>query len=152
MSKDIRIFWVGLAAYAFSFFLLAVASTPPGSAVPGFFAAVDALWLPFDSIFKPANAGIFEGRLLECTSLLVSGLINPVFLAAAFLKLTCLYPRTVLVLKILVLLMIPFCWIFFAITREGLYPREGHFVWLLGMLSVLFSERLSLLSLQRDTA
>jgi len=34
--------------------------------------------------------------------------------------------------------MIPFCWIVF--YNERLYPREGHILWVAGMVLALFSE------------
>lgn len=65
---------------------------------------------------------------------LISGLINPVFIAAlvALLK---QHWRLFRVLRVFVLLMLPFCWITFEILR----PREGYFLWTLGMLLVFFS-------------
>ncbi len=45
------------------------------------------------------------------------------------------------VLRIVVILMIPFCWVVF--HYESLHPREGHFVWIIGMLLVLFSPELA---------
>jgi hypothetical protein len=42
------------------------------------------------------------------------------------------------------LLMIPCCWVVF--HDEKLYPREGHFVWIIGMLLVLFSSTRTLTS------
>ena len=65
---------------------------------------------------------------------LISGLINPVFIAAlvALLK---QHWRLFRVLRVFVLLMLPFCWITFEILR----PREGYVLWTLGMLLVLFS-------------
>jgi len=47
------------------------------------------------------------------------------------------YERTVAILRIVVLLMMPFCWVVFH-DHES-YPREGHFLWLFGMVLVVFS-------------
>jgi hypothetical protein len=38
-------------------------------------------------------------------------------------------------------MMIPFCWIVF--HYENLSPRLGHFLWILGMLLVLFANKIS---------
>jgi hypothetical protein len=72
----------------------------------------------------------------------VAAWINPVFLITAFLVLAETHQRLVVILKVAVILMIPFTWLFFA-TFRLLYPREGHFAWVLGMLLVLFSDRLA---------
>ena len=37
--------------------------------------------------------------------------------------------------------MVPFSWAVF--VYEKLYPREGYFVWIIGMLLVLFSRELA---------
>ncbi len=124
-----KLFWTGLALYAVSFFLVAVSSG-------GFFSGIDArgyvcAWVmlayPFEaakSLLHPSISGLvayFSGT--------IAGLINPVFLVAAVRRSGML--RTVL------LIMIPFCWIVF--LREHDHPREGHLLWIIGMLLVLFS-------------
>jgi hypothetical protein len=40
-------------------------------------------------------------------------------------------------LRNLTFLMIPLCWIVF--SYEHLYPREGHVLWVLGMILTLFA-------------
>ena len=49
--------------------------------------------------------------------------------------------RAVAILKIIVLLMIPFCWV--ALHDFDGYPREGHFLFLSGMPLTLFSTDIS---------
>jgi len=80
---------------------------------------------------------------MEAGCLVVSGLINPVFIVTAFLEPSGVYARRVPVLRIMVVIMIPFCWIFFATSRFDVYPRGGHFLWIIGMLIVLFSGQLA---------
>lgn len=66
---------------------------------------------------------------------LISALINPTFLfdvALSFLKPML---RTTRILKFALLSMIPFCWLVF--YNLGVYPREGHVFWVIGMLLVL---------------
>jgi hypothetical protein len=46
-------------------------------------------------------------------------------------------PRTSRVLKFVLLSMIPFCWVVFHYLE--VYPREGHFLWVIGILLVLLS-------------
>ena len=36
--------------------------------------------------------------------------------------------------------MIPFCWI--VLYKYALYPHEGHFLWIAGMVFALFSDSL----------
>jgi len=69
----------------------------------------------------------------------VSGWTNLVFIATVLLDLVQLHPRTVTVLRVVVLSMIPFNWII-AFYAFHTYPRGGHFFWIIGMLLVLFSE------------
>jgi len=70
-------------------------------------------------------------------SILISGLINPVFLVYATLAFLKQKPRAARVLKFVLLSMIPFCWIVFQFLK--VYPREGHVLWVIGMLLVLYS-------------
>jgi hypothetical protein len=74
-------------------------------------------------------------------SLLLSGWINPIFLVALFYVFRGQHHRAVTILSVVILLMIPFCWVVF--LYEDFFPREGHFLWIIGMLLVLFSEQFS---------
>ena len=140
MSRKLRLFWIGLLVYATSFFLLGTGSSPPGDGrMPGFLCAFFAFFGPLDE----ARLALFHNVPLflppvQYFSLLVAGWINPVFLTTVFLMLAETHERLVVVLKATVLLMIPFTWLFFASFRES-YPREGYFLWVFGMLLVLFS-------------
>lgn len=78
------------------------------------------------SLIKPGHD--FADIRLAFLCLMISGWINPVFLLYLVMP-TALLRR-------MVLCVIPLCWIFF--FYERLIPREGHFLWLLGMLLVLF--------------
>jgi hypothetical protein len=97
--------------------------------VPGYECAWAMLAYPFGTahaLLHPSIAALeayFAG--------LISGLINPVFLVAAITRSA--------VLRIVLLCMVPFCWIMF--LDERLYPREGHLLWISGMVLVLFSVR-----------
>jgi hypothetical protein len=108
--------------------------------MPGFLCAFFAFLGPLDE----AKLALFHNVPLSLHpvpyfSLLVAGWINPVFLTAAFLMLAETHQRLVVVLKVAVLLMIPFTWLFFASFGDS-YPREGYFLWVFGMLLVLFSK------------
>jgi hypothetical protein len=153
VSLQLKVFWTGLAIYIVSFFLLATGgSSSPGDArLPGFFCALYALVLPW--YHNPlGHQGIFEGEYLEYFSLLIGGWINPIFLITAFFDLTDLHPRAAAIMRILVIVMIPFCWVFFYYGRDLYHPREGHFVWVFGMLMTLFSRELAGSGNQKSTA
>lgn len=149
MSQQLRIFWIGLLIYVVSFFLIAAQFVGLGNPSPwfGFFAAFYAFLLPLDGMI---GHGAPFHSYIEWTALLVSGWINPVFVIAAFLDLTGQYKRTVAVLRTILLLMIPFCWVFF--TSALMYPREGHFLWIAGMLMVLFSKKIDQIQQRRATS
>ncbi|GEM_PF-2483679 len=79
----------------------------------------------------------YRNSLARAVSLEISGLINLVFWAAAVLILRGTHHRLVRALRIAILLMIPFSWIVFYV--EQLNPREGYFLWIAGMMLILFS-------------
>jgi|SRR5690348_3023637 len=141
MTRQLRVFWVGILIYVVSFFLIATQFIGMGFWSPwfGFLAALYALWLPWSGGWVVVHWGVFDSYF-KWVALLVSGWINPVFIVAAFLDLSGQYPRTVAVLRIVIPVMIPFCWFFFAFML--MYPREGHFAWVAGMLMVLFSRKI----------
>ena len=74
---------------------------------------------------------------LEYFSILFSGWINPAFLVTLVLVLIKPRWRFSIVLRYIVTLMFVFCWIVF--FQLHLYPRQGYFLWMLGILLALFS-------------
>jgi hypothetical protein len=125
---------IGLALYVGSFFLMAVGDLGRGSPIPGYDCAWMALTFPWGpNLF--GHQGLFENKFLDYLGVLLSGWINPTFLVAALFVFLRPSARTTRVLAIAVLAMIPFCWIVF--HYHGMYPREGHVVWIAGMLLVL---------------
>lgn len=136
--KRSYILCIGLLLYVISFFLIAIAH----SAIRGYFCAGFALEVPW-SQNALGHQGVFEGRLFEWVALLISGWINPFFIAATVFLCFGRPSRMGSVLRIVVILMIPFCWVVF--HYEDIYPREGHFVWIAGMLLVLFSKEIAAL-------
>lgn len=145
MRLHLKLYWWGLLIYLVSFFLLAIgpSGTAAGSSLPGAFCAFYAFVLPIDfawgALFHnvPIDIGV-----VPFVSLLISGWINPVFLILAFSDLADTHPRLVRILKVAVVAMIPFTWLFFA-TFPIFYPREGHFAWVIGMLLVVFCKPLA---------
>jgi hypothetical protein len=129
-----HIFWIGLLLYAVSFLLVAVVHSFTGFTIPGYSCASSALLSPWE----PDEDS--DGRF-AFLCLLISGWINPVFLITAIFVFFGGWKRLIAVMRIIVALMIPFYWISF--HYEGVYPREGHFVWIAGMLVTLFSRELA---------
>jgi hypothetical protein len=127
--------FVGLSTYVCSFFLLAIGEFGELSgSLRGFFCAEYALLFPFG---KDGRSLLHE-RPIEYLSLLGSGLINPVFLITFFLQIFRVrQPLLIVVLRTLTILMIPLCWVVF--RYEHFHPREGHFLWIAGMLLTLFA-------------
>jgi hypothetical protein len=134
MTLQRKILWAGMLVYAVSFVLVAVGGGGLFAGAPGFACAVEAISAPLHL----SDIGILA---FENISLHISGLINPVFLATVILMLVKPSHRLVLIAKVALLLMAPFCWVVF--HYEGLYPREGYFLWIFGMLLVLFSTNLA---------
>ena len=130
---------IGLTLFVGSFFLMAVGDLGKGSPMPGYLCARMALLLPWGpNLF--GHQGLFEDKFLAYLGVLLSGWINPTFLVAALFVFLRPSARTTRALAIATLAMIPFCWVVF--FYYDMYPREGHVVWIAGMLLVL-SEALS---------
>jgi hypothetical protein len=139
MSVNQVLFRLGLGIYVLSFFLLATGDseelTGPGR-LRGYACAFFALKYPLISTpFSPDSADYAPPFVY--LSILISGLINPVFLGYTTLSFLKRKPRTTRVLKFALLSMIPFCWVVF--HSFEVYPREGHVLWVIGMLLVLYS-------------
>src|ERR1700722_7374343 len=139
MTPQPKVFWIGLTIYLVSFLVPAVggAAVLSGPAL-GFYCAFYSLFLAAGEIISMAHrdATIFGDT--ETLSLLASGLINILFLIAASMFLFGRSNRThPVVLKFLVPLLFPFCWVVF--HYEKLYPLFGYFLWMIGILMVLFS-------------
>jgi hypothetical protein len=129
-----HVLWIGLSLYALSFFLVAVKDSSFGITMRGYECALNTFVGPWE---PDAHS---YGRF-SFLSLLISGWINPVFLTSAIFILLSRMQPLVAVSRILVVLMIPFCAVVF--HYEGVYPREGNFVWIVGMLLVLFSREIA---------
>ena len=137
MSVNQVLFRLGLGIFVLSFFLLATGD-PKGwtGRLRGYECAYFAVQSPLTSTpFSPGSADYAPPFLY--LSILISGLINPVFLGYTTLAFLKRKPRTTRVLKFALLSMIPFCWVVFHSLE--VYPREGHVLWVIGMLLVLFS-------------
>jgi len=124
----------GLSMYVASFFLLAVGDFERLSGpVRGYACAELALLSPFSE----DGRSLLHEKPIEYFSLLGSGLINPLFLSMFFLQFFKLRASAIIILRNLTILMIPLSWIVF--RYERLYPREGHVLWIVGMLLTFFA-------------
>jgi hypothetical protein len=134
MKKQNRLFWLGLLIYIASFFLTAVVGRGLSFvSLRGYDCAHVSLVGPWTEDYR--------NSIIKAVPLEISGLINLVFLAAVVLISRGTHQRLVRALRIAILLMIPFTWVVFYI--EQLIPREGYFLWILGMILALFSARQS---------
>jgi hypothetical protein len=139
MTRQLKIFWLGMLIYVASFFLVAVELSSP---IVGFGCALIAFVYPWVEAKEVLLHGLhpqFGPFAWAC--LLVSGWVNPIFVLMAFLDLAHVHIRLVNGLRMLVVLMIPSCWLFLLSTHFRV--REGHFAWVIGMLLALFSDRLA---------
>jgi hypothetical protein len=135
MKRFTWIFWLGIAMYVLSFYL--VATSGPGSTLQhpnpqrGYSCAWWALVVPWVFI-DDWPQGVLP---ILMPFLAASGWINLLFVSSV-LALWRQKRRLFSVLRILVLLTLPTCWVVFYF---GVHPREGYVVWTIAMLLVLFS-------------
>jgi hypothetical protein len=116
--------------YIASFFLVAIAIP---DRIPGYTCAYIALLLPWSSDgFKMLRDGP-----IDYFSVLISGLINPVFIVTLILLWLKPRGRARTVLGTVLVLMFGACWVVF--YRMHIQPRTGYFLWTGAMLVVLFS-------------
>ncbi|HET6841089.1 MAG TPA: hypothetical protein VFK06_05295 [Candidatus Angelobacter sp.] len=123
---------IGFAVFVGAFFLPALV----GGAAPGYFYAWITLVLPWGH----DGMNMLREQPMQYAAVLLAGLINPLFLVTLLLIALKKLPRTTLVLSILVVLMLPSCWVIF--HHENFHPGKGHFLWITGMLLVLIAGRL----------
>jgi hypothetical protein len=74
--------------------------------------------------------------------LLISGLINPVFLSFVITRAFNAIPKTGRILRIVVLVMLPAPLYFFWGPESNIYPKVGYFLWTGSMLLALFIDEL----------
>src|SRR5258708_16745788 len=139
MKTHRLVFWmvvcVGLVVYGGAFFLQAVGDLQSAGGVRGYICAEITLVTPWGH----DGWGVLHDYPVRYLCLLISGWINPVFVITTVLLLIKRALKLAGVLRIILLMMIPFCWAVF--HYEHLRPRIGHFLWILGMLLVLFANK-----------
>jgi hypothetical protein len=143
VRRHVNLFWIGLLIYILSFFLPAVDGPRVNSGPAfGYFCAFYSLFLPLGQFKAWMEGDTTAFGRTEMLCMAVGGMINIVFLVFVLLvliKRVKLTTGVVRVFRFVVLAMIPFGWITFHF--EKLYPLEGHVLWIMGMLLVLFSDR-----------
>jgi hypothetical protein len=127
------LFWFGLLLYIAAFFLPAIFA-PGSSPLPGYRCA---LYVTVMQPWTHDNQTLIHTEPLRYIPLVLTGWINPLFLVATILILLRRAAKLASILRGILILLIPLCWIVF--HYETVRPREGHFVWIIGMLLVLFS-------------
>ena len=150
MKINLKVFWIGILIYAVSFCLKAVGEwdpTPSNGMVYGFTLAIFTFLGPLDWIHKAlfngnGSWGDNFGFSLKLSIFLI-GWINPVFIIAAFLELSEYRPRLFSILRIAIFSIVPITWVLFFQARQQVYPREGYFLWILGMLLAMFPAQFS---------
>jgi hypothetical protein len=137
MVLNRALFGFGLLLYILSFFLFA---TGDSKGVFGRLFGYECAYLAPEYVITntPFSHGAAYELPLPYLAILAAGLINPVFLVYLTLAFLGRKPRAMRVLRYVLVAMIPFCWL--ALHFLELYPREEHFVWVAGMLLVLFSK------------
>lgn len=138
MNDSRSLLRIGIGAYAVSFFLVAEYAVRR----LGIQCAIVALLGPFIALGVPSGAAaeFFDGNPFGYVALFVSGLVNIAFPLAMLLKVR-QYPRAFAAARIAVLVTIPCSWLVFVLLPD--IPREGHIVWVAGMLLALFSEEIA---------
>jgi hypothetical protein len=136
LKKNWILVLVGMALYVGAFFLVAAqdANASRGTTgYPGWFCAFITLVNPWGQ----DGLNLLRQGAVQYFSVLFSGWINPLFLITLLVSLLRPKVRLASVLRIVLLLMFPACWIVF--YKQSLYPREGYFLWVVAMLLVTFS-------------
>lgn len=140
MRVSRTLFAVGLVAYLASFFRVGVHGFD--GPVPGYLCAWMALWVPLGSLSAGEQNSSGSGSALWPFMLLakfVAGLANIAFPIAVFLRLTGSSASSVFQrLRVYIPLMAACSWLVFVLAF--FIPREGHVVWMVGIVFALFPE------------
>jgi hypothetical protein len=132
-AKRVLVLILGLLPYLISFALSAVNHAAPLSgSEPGYTCALVALTTPWARDNLPNTPNGLPA--LAWISLVLSGWINPLFLVTMLCH---KWSRIFRVLRIVLFAMLPSCLIF--IHFANLFPREGYFLWVGGIVLALFA-------------
>lgn len=126
---------VAMVLYVASFFL--IAGREFFGEYPGYWCAYVTLLLPWS---RDGLNSLHERPLLYF-AILLSGWITPMFLLTLGFLLKKSAHNIGQILRIVLLLMLPACWIVF--SQERLRPSCGYYIWTGAMLLALFSSSFS---------
>jgi hypothetical protein len=135
---------MGLLLYAASFFISFVGARgvyepkPPSGAA----CAVDWFFFPWVYVHLHSVSSFWTDAPIENASTAISGWVNPLFLLAVLSLAVGKTHQLTKVLRNVILILLPFCWV--VLLTRHIYPREGYFLWTIGMLLTLFSVELGL--------
>lgn len=133
MIRRRKIFFIALAVFIASFLITAVQISFLGFNVPGYVCALGTLVSPW----QKSNLVDLSSKPVEYFSVLLSGIINPLFVTAIALLQTARGYQAGKQLRKIVIGLFPVCWIYF--WHAGLYPHVGYFLWTAAMLVALFA-------------
>lgn len=136
MKRSRIVLVVATLIFVASFFATAVSITSnllAGSGIPGYLCAETAIIFPWSD----DGIKLLHEHHLQYIAMLLSGWINLIFLIAVVLLFRKRARRLVNAFRIVLLLMLPACWIIF--SSESLRPRYGYFLWIAAMMMALFS-------------
>ena len=137
VSTKQLLFRLGLVIYVSSFFLIATGYPKEWvGRMRGYECAYSVVRAALTATPFSPSSDDYAPPLLY-VSILISALINPTFLVHVVLTFLKPMPQITRVLKFALPSMIPFCWV--VLHSFELYPREGHVLWVIGMLLVLFA-------------
>jgi hypothetical protein len=137
MEKSRVVLLVAMILFLVSFFLPAVFISGFSAGLAGYLCGYFALVSPW------ANDWVkdWSAQPIAYLAVFVSGLINVVFLITAVLLWRNRAQKATRILRIVLLLMLPACWVVFA--GNHMTPGPGYFLWTASMGLALFSESLS---------
>jgi hypothetical protein len=140
---------IGMVLYIGSFFLIAIKDAQASSSASGY----AGYWCAYVTLLSPWGHdgwSMLREEPVNYFAVLLSGWINPLFLATVVLVLLKPNGRLAATLRVVVLLMFSACWIVF--YKEHLRPQAGYFLWTAAMLLVLFSNMFSRADRELNTA
>jgi hypothetical protein len=138
MLKRNLLLLIGLAIYAASFFLPAISSSSAaGGAVRGYLCA----WITLTVPWGHDGMNVFHDKPFVYIAILLSGWTNLVFLITTVLILMSPPKKLLAICRVLLLIMLACSW--FILYQLKFVPREGHYIWIFGMLLVVFSNELT---------
>ncbi len=142
MKVSRTLFALGLVAYLASFFLVGVYGFD--APVQGYVCAGMALWMPLAFLSGGQQSSPASGSALwplMLFAMFIAGLVNIAFPIAVFLRLTANsgssgFQR----MRVYIPLMAACSWLVFVL--EFFIPREGHVLWMVGIVFALFPEEI----------